>query len=157
MKKLIILGIVVAIFAACGGSSSVDKAISRVEKAIEKVDNNKRKMTDDDWRSLEKELEEPLKVISAALDNDKVGLMVKMKIIAVSTKWAAIITQAGLGEVEKRMVEAGKEFEKAQQELEDSGALKDLEKAIQELGKENGDLAKQLQEAVKELEKTQTQ
>jgi uncharacterized membrane protein (DUF106 family) len=153
MKKLLITGIIVALFAACGGSNSVDKAISKVEKAVEKVDKNKGKMTEADWEALSKEVEEPLKVISDALENDRVGLMTKMKIVAVTAKWAAVIAQAGLSEFGKQMVEAGKELEKTTKELEDSGALKELEKAIQELSNDNSDLAKQLQEAAKALEK----
>ena len=156
MKKLIITGIIVALFAACGGSS-VDKSISKVEKAIEKVEKNKGEMTEADWEALAKEVEEPLKVISDALEKDKVGLVTKMKIVAVSAKWAAVIGQAGLKELGRQMVEAGKELEKAKQELDDSGALKELEKAVQELGNENSDLAKQLQEAVKALQNAQTQ
>ena len=157
MKKLIVAGIIVALFVACGGSNSVDKAISRVEKAVEKVEKNKGNMTESDWESLTKELEEPLKVISDALEKDKVGLMTKMKIIAVSAKWAAVLGQAGLNELGKQMVEAGKELEKATKELEDSGALKELEQAMKELGNENSDLAKKLQEAVRELEKAQAE
>ena len=153
MKKLTILVFMVAIFAACGGSTSVDKAISQVEKAVEKVEKNKGNMTEADWDALSKEVEEPLKVISDALEKDKVGLMTKMKIVAVTAKWAAIITQAGLNELGKQMVEAGMEIEKAAKELEDSGALNELQKAVQELGNENSDLAKQLQEAAKALEK----
>jgi len=157
MKKLIITGIIVAVFAACGGASSVDKAISRVEKAVEKVEKNKGKMTEADWETLAKEVEEPLKVISDALEKDKVGVMTKMKIVAVSAKWAAAISQVGLNELGRQMVEAGKEIEKTTKELEDSGALKELEQAIQELGKENSDLAKQLQEAAKALQNAQSQ
>jgi len=157
MKKLIVSVMIVALFAACGGSSSVDKAISKVEKAVEKVEKNKGNMSQADWEALSKELEEPLKVIADALEKDNVGLMTKMKIVAVSAKWAAAISQVGLNELGRQMVEAGKELEKAKQELDDSGALKELEKAVQELGNENSDLAKQLQEAVKALQNAQTQ
>jgi uncharacterized phage infection (PIP) family protein YhgE len=114
-------------------------------------------MTEADWDALSKEVEAPLKVIADALENDKAGLMTKMKIVAVTAKWATVIAQAGMSELGKQMVEAGKEIEKATKELEESGALKELEKAVQELANENSDLAKQLQEAAKALQNVQSE
>jgi len=162
MKKLIILGIILAICTACGGgSSSVNKAISQVEKAVEKVEKNKGKMTDEDWRNLEKEVEAPLKVIAEALDNDKVGIISKMKILAVTAKWATVLAEAGVKELEKKsgvaMEDWAKELEKAAKDIEqaakefESEHGSDLEKAIKEL--ENSDLVKALEQAAQELQK----
>jgi len=145
MKKLIITGIIVALFVACGGSS-VDKSISKVEKAIEKVEKNKGKMTEADWEALAKEVEEPLKVIADALEKDKVGLMGKMKIIAVTAKWATVLAEAGIGEMGKRLGEAGKELEKANQELQKSDFQKEIENAVKEFEK----AAKELEKAAAE-------
>ena len=145
MKKLIITFSIVALCAACGGSSSLDRSISQVEKALERVEKNKGKMTEADWRALEKEVEEPLKVIAEALESDKIGVMGKMKILAVTAKWATVLAEAGISELEKRTgVERenfGKELEKAAKELEKN---------------EGGDLEKlgaELEKAAKELEK----
>ena len=158
MKKFIIACIVVAICTACGGSS-VDKAISQIEKALEKVEKNKGKMTEDDWRALEKEVEEPLKVISDALDNDKVGVIGKVKILAVTAKWATVLAEAGLKEIEKQtgvaMENWGSELEKAAKELEESGALKELEEAAKQL-QESG-IATEIQKAAQELQKAAEQ
>ena len=122
MKKVIIACIIVAIGVACGGPSAVDKSINKVEQALAKVEKNKGKMTEADWKNLEKELEEPLKIIAEALENDKGGLATKMKIIAVTAKWAAVLSEAGLAEVEKqtgiKRQDLGKELEKAAKELE---------------------------------------
>jgi len=145
MKKLLIAISIVALCAACGGSSSVDKSISQVEKALAKVEKNKGKMTEADWRTLEKEVEEPLKVIAQALESDKVGVVGKMKILAVTAKWATVLAEAGLSELERRTgVERenfGKELEKAAKEIE-KNAGGDLEK-----------LGAELEKAAKELEK----
>ena len=151
MKKLFIACVIVAICTACGGSS-VDKAISQVEKALEKVEKNKGKMTEEDWRTLEKEVEEPLKVIADALDNDKVGVIGKVKILAVTAKWATVLAEAGVSELERRTgVDrenwAG-EIERAGQELGNQ-----LEQAVKEFESENGTTLEQaLEQAVKELE-----
>ena len=151
MKKVLIVCIIVAVCAACGGSQ-VDKAISQVEKALEKVEKNKGKMTEDDWRALEKEVEAPLKVISDALDDDKVGVIGKVKILAVTAKWATVLAEAGMSELEKRTgVErenwAG-EIERATQE-----AGSQLEQAVKEFESEHGTTLEQaLEQAAKELE-----
>jgi hypothetical protein len=128
MKKLIIAGIIVTLFVACGGSSSVDKSISQVEKAIAKVEKNKGKMTEADWKNLEKEVEAPLKIIADALEKDKVGIMGKMKIIAVTAKWATVLAEAGISELGKKtgtdLKNVEKELEKAAKELEKSMGTK---------------------------------
>ena len=145
MKKIFVVLIMVAVCAACGSSSSVDKAISQIEKALDKAEKNKGKMTDEDWRSLEKEVEEPLKVISDALEKDELKLMEKMKIVAVSAKWATTVAAAGISEMVKstsgQREEWVQELEKATQDL-DGDLGKELEKAIQEIEKVVQDLEK---------------
>ena len=142
MKKLIITGIIVVLFASCGGgSSTVDKSISQIEKALQKVEKNKGKMTESDWRNLEKEVEEPLKAITDAMDKNKVGIMGKMKIVAVTAKWAAVLAEAGISEFAN----------KTGIERENFG--KELEKVVKELENNTGDLNKELEKAAKELEK----
>ena len=151
MKKLFIACMMMAVLVACGGSP-VDKAISQVEKALEKVEKNKGKMTEDDWRALEKEVEAPLKVISDALDNDKVGVIGKVKILAVTAKWATVLAEAGMSELERRTgidrENWAGEIEKAGQELGNQ-----LEQAVKEFESENGTTLEQaLEQAAKALE-----
>ena len=123
MKKLIIIGIITALFVGCGGSSSsVDKAISQLEKALDKVEKNKANMTEADWEALGKEMEEPLQVINNAMDSDQVGMMGKLKVITLVAKWTAVATEFGLKQLEKETginrENFGSEFEKAAQEIQ---------------------------------------
>jgi hypothetical protein len=131
MKKIVIIGIIAAIVcSSCGGgATSLDKSISQVEKALEKVERNKGKMSEDDWRVLEKELEEPLKVISDAIESDKVGVLAKVKIVTLAARWTAALAEAGIYEIEKQtgidrdnwgteLEKVAKEIEKATEELE---------------------------------------
>ena len=123
MKKLLIIGIIAAICTACGGgASSVDKAISQVEKSIAKLEKNKGKVTEEEWKALEKEVEEPMKVLADALESDKVGAMSKLKIVALTAKWATVVMEAGFGEMQKQL---GTELENFGEKLED--AVKDIE------------------------------
>lgn len=137
MKKIIIIGIIAAICAGCGGgASSLDKSVSQVEKALEKVEKNKGKMTGDDWQILEKELEEPLKVIADALESDKVSVLAKVKIVALAARWTTALAEAGITEIEKQ---TGIDRDSWEAELEK--VAKELEKAANELEKAAGAVA----------------
>ena len=128
MRKLIFIGIIVAICAGCGGASPVDKAISQVEQALEKVEKNKGNMTEADWENLEKEMEEPLQVIVDALENNKIGMVDRIKVMTLVGKWTAVAMEAGLSEIEKS---TGIDRENFINELEN--AAQELEKNAQEL------------------------
>ena len=98
-KSIIIALITTAFFAvSCGGggSSSVDAALSKIEKAIEKVEKNKTSMTEADWEALSKELEQPAKVLSDALENNQIGAMKKLKISAVMMRYAVVLGEAAI-------------------------------------------------------------
>jgi len=130
MKKLVIVCVIIAIFTGCGGSSSIDKAMGQIEKAIEKVEKNKGKMTENDWHNLEKEVEEPLKVLSDALEKNKVGAIQKIKLITLTAKWATVVMEAGFTEIEKA---TGIDRENWQTEIEKT--VQEIEKAAQEIEK----------------------
>ena len=126
MKKIIIITIIAALFVGCGGSSSsLDKAISQVEKALEKVEKNKGNMTPEDWTALEKEMEAPLQIINNALENNQVGVMSTLKVLTLVGKWAAVATEYGVSQLEK---ETGIDRENFGKEIEN--AVKELEKSI---------------------------
>ena len=119
MKKILIIGIIAVICTGCGGgNSSVDKAISQVEKSIAKLEKNKGKITEEDWKILEKEVEEPMKVLVDAVDSNKVGAMAKLKIIALTARWATVVMQSGFGDVEKQL---GNDYENLGKEIENLG------------------------------------
>ena len=128
MKKIVIIGVIAVIFAGCGGGSSVDKSISQVNKVIEQIEKKKGNMTDEDWKKMEKEAEEPLKVLTEALENNKVSSIAKMKIFAVTVKWAAVLSEAGMKELEEK---TGIDRENFGKELEDA-VKKGIEKAAKE-------------------------
>jgi len=146
MKKIIAFCIVVTLLIGCGGGGNqVDKAISQVNKSIDKIEKSKGKMTEADWKALEKEVEAPLKVLSDALESNKVGALTKIKIVAATTRWATVAMQAGLKEVEKQLgtdlQNLGKEMEKATKDIDLEGLGKELEKAAKELQKAAGEQA----------------
>jgi len=142
MKRFFLISIIAVFLAACG-DSSVDKALDQVDKALQKVEKNKGAMTESDWQNLNTELEAPLKVLSEAIESDKVGAVQKLKIVTVTAKWAAVIMEAGFNQIEietgidrenwgTELEKAAEELEKAAQELEN--ASQDLENAADEAG-----------------------
>lgn len=125
MKKFIMIGVFALFFAGCGGSSStLDGAISQVEKALARVEANQGNLSPEEWKALEVELETPLKVINAALENNEVGVSGTIKVISLLGKWAAVATKYGVSQMEKEVGSSldtfGKELEKVVQGLEES-------------------------------------
>ena len=102
MKRLIIAGIIVTIFTGCSKTSStVDKSITQIEKAINQMEEKKDNLSAEDWYSIEKETEEPMKVVTDALENGQGGVKVKMKLVSLMAKWATVVTDIGFRENEK--------------------------------------------------------
>ena len=95
-KIVIVVIATVFIAVSCGKGSSVDAALSQIEKAMDKVEKNKTSMTEADWKALSEELEQPAKILSEALENNQVGTMTKLKITAVMLRYTAIASEAAL-------------------------------------------------------------
>ena len=144
MKFLAAL-IIAMICVGCGGSSSVDKAITQVEKALENVEKNKRNMTEADWQNLEKEMKEPLQIIANAIEENKIGMVERIKVVTLVAKWSATMMEAGLNQLEK---ETGINREDWGSELEN--VSKEIEKAFE--GIDKGELEKVANELEKALE-----
>lgn len=148
MKKIITLLIyatTVALLAACGGSgSSIDSALSQMEKAMEKVEKNKTSMTEADWRALNEELEEPSRILTEALENNDVGAMKKLKISAVVLRYAAVAGEAAFHTATDSLKNMMGDFP-----LQETLETDEMQQAIQELEKalENDDV----QEVLKKL------
>ena len=129
----------ILLIVACA-KSPVDKAMEKIDKSIEKVEKNKDKMTKKDFEALDKEMEEPLKVLNDALENDEVGALDKLKIVGKVTKWAAVLVSAGFKVV-------GDELGK---ELKESGVTgEDVKKALEGVETTTGDDVKKVLEEVK--------
>lgn len=140
MKKILVILACMAsiiLIVACA-KSRVDKALDKIDKSIKKVEKSKDKMTKADFEALDKEMEEPLKVLNDALEDDEVGALDKLKIVGKVTKWAAVLVSAGF---KTATDEIGKE-------LKESGVTgDDLKKAFKEVETAGGEIEKALKEA----------
>lgn len=80
---------------ACGGSP-VDKALAKLDDAIEKLEKKGDKMTKDEMDAIMKDLEEPVSVLNKTIEDNEVGGVTKIKIIAKVTKPTALATKVGI-------------------------------------------------------------
>ena len=120
----------ILLIVACA-KSPVDKAMEKIDKSIEKVEKNKDKMTKKDFEALDKEMEEPLKVLNDALENDEVGALDKLKIVGKVTKWAAVLVSAGfkvVDDVKKVLEEVKSTGDEVKKTLEELQSASDEEK-----------------------------
>ena len=76
---------------ACGGSP-VDKALAKLDDAIEKLE----KKGEDEMDAIMKDLEEPVSVLNKTIEDNEVGGVTKIKIIAKVTKLTALATKVGI-------------------------------------------------------------
>ena len=76
----------ILLIVACA-KSPADKAMEKIDKSIEKGREEQRQDDKKDFEALDKEMEEPLKVLNDALENDEVGALDKLKIVGKVTKW----------------------------------------------------------------------
>lgn len=105
MKKTIVALMCIVslvIMTACGGSP-VDKSLKKIDTAIEKLEKaNKKgeKLSKEDMEQIGKDLEEPLKVLNEALENDEIGGVTKLKIVAKVSKLSILAISAGLKDLD---------------------------------------------------------
>lgn len=106
MKKTIVALMCIVslvIMTACGGGSPVDKSLKKIDTAIEKLEKaNKKgeKLSKEDMEQIGKDLEEPLKVLNEALENDEIGGVTKLKIVAKVSKLSILAISAGLKDLD---------------------------------------------------------
>ena len=106
MKKTIVAFMCIVslvIMTACGGGSPVDKSLKKIDTAIEKLEKaNKKgeKLSKEDMDQIGKDLEEPLTVLNEALENDEVGGIEKIKIVAKVSKLSILAIGAGLKDLD---------------------------------------------------------
>ena len=138
----------ILLIVACA-KSPVDKAMEKIDKSIEKVEKNKDKMTKKDFEALDKEMEEPLKVLNDALENDEVGALDKLKIVGKVTKWAAVLVSAGFkvvgDELGKELKESGEDVKKALEGVETTTG-DDVKKVLEEVKSTGDEVKKTLEE-----------
>ena len=132
----------ILLIVACA-KSPVDKAMEKIDKSIEKVEKNKDKMTKKDFEALDKEMEEPLKVLNDALENDEVGALDKLKIVGKVTKWAAVLVSAGFKVVGD---ELGKELKESGVTGEETTTGDDVKKVLEEVKSTGDEVKKTLEE-----------
>lgn len=105
MKKTIVALMCIVslvIMTACGGSP-VDKSLKKIDTAIEKLEKaNKKgeKLSKEDMEQIGKDLEEPLKVLNEELENDEIGGVTKLKIVAKVSKLSILAISAGLKDLD---------------------------------------------------------
>ena len=145
--KLIIMAVAIVFVAvSCGKGSSVDAALSQIEKTMDKVEKNKTSMTEADWKALSEELEQPIKILDDALESNQIGAIKKIKISAVMLRYMTVVGEAAIHTVtdslkvkleETHLVDSISAVSNKLQEVFESDEIK---RAMQELQKAAGEL-----------------
>ena len=160
---ILVLFAIMTLAVSCGGGSSIDAALSQMEKAMDRVEKNKSSMTEADWRALDAELEQPATILKDAMESSGVGAIAKVKITAAMLRYAAVLGEAALYTVADSLnikmedMHLGDSLSSINNQLQDAMNSDEMKKAMDELQKTlNSDELKgamqELQKATKELE-----
>ena len=133
-----------------GGSSSVDAALSQMEKAMDKVEENKTSMTEADWKALAAELEQPAKILEEAVESNSLGAMARLRITAAMMRYVAILSEAALHTVTDSLNVHMEEFNEKMEEMNLSDSLSIVGDQLKEALN-----SEELKNAVQELQNAQ--
>jgi len=144
--KIIIAVIAIAVITVSCGSkgSSIDAALAKIEKAMDKVEKNKTSMTEADWKALEAELEQPAKVLSDALESNQVSTLKKLKISAAIMRYTVVLSEAAMRTAVEQLEEThfADSIAAVTEQLHDVLAGDEMKQALQELQKATEELHK---------------
>jgi hypothetical protein len=140
IHKFVVTTVVALFIVSCGGggSTSVDAAISHIEKVMAKIEKNKTSMTAADWEVLGAELEPYANVLNDALENNQIGAMKKIKISATLMRWAVVVGEAAMhtySDSLKVVMEGMNELKDVFESDEMQEAMQEAQKALEELQK----------------------
>jgi ABC-type glycerol-3-phosphate transport system substrate-binding protein len=141
--KITIMAMAIAFIAvSCGSDSSVDAALSQIEKAMDKVEKNKSSMTEADWQVLNEELEQPLSVLNKALEDNKVSALKKLKISAAALRFATVAGEAALHTVTDSLKIQIEDSQITNEQIQEMFNNEEMTQAMQELEKVSEELQK---------------
>jgi hypothetical protein len=117
MKKAVLLYLMTGMFAVslltgCGGKSAVDDSIAQIEQAIEKLEKKGTDVTEEDWTAFGEEIREPLDELKKALEENRVGAIKKIRIVALAGKLITVAGKSGFSAVADETMKKFRELEK---------------------------------------------
>ncbi len=90
MKKIIYLllfALTATMIVSCAKNEG-EKALAEMEKITETAEKNKDKLTREEWKKLAIRFEENEKIANEAAEAGKIGVTDRIKLIAITTRWA---------------------------------------------------------------------
>jgi len=108
MKKIVcvlLFAFTITVLFSCGRNEG-EKALAEMEKIVEKAEKGKNELTADEWKELAASFEEQEKVANEAAANGKLGVVDRMKLVALTARWAAASKPNLLDEMMSKITEA---------------------------------------------------
>ncbi len=124
LMYLLLFAFAMTMSISCGKNEGKN-AITEMERIVEKAEKEKDNLTADEWKELAASFEENEKIINEAAAKGKLGVTDRMKLIALTARWAgAYGTSAMMDDV----------FERLEKELNTDGTSSDsLEEIVDSL------------------------
>ncbi len=133
MKKILYLFVIafaVMALVSCGRSEG-KSALRDLEKIVEKAEKNKDKLSAEEWKELFAEFQEKEAIANEAAEKNELGITGKVKLLALTTRWAAAYGPRMFEDMASEMDEAGlNDFEGELKKM--GGELKEMLKSLSE-------------------------
>ena len=109
MKKIVFLllfAFAIITIISCGRQNEGKKALAEMERIVEKAETEKNELTADEWKELAASFEENEKIANKAAETGKLGVADRMKLVALTARWAAMAETTLLNEFFSKINEA---------------------------------------------------
>ncbi len=108
MKKIVyvlLFAFAITVLFSCGRNEG-EKALAEMEKIVEKAEKRKSELTVDEWKELTASFEEYGKIANEAAESGKLGVVDKMKLVALAARWAIVSKPTLLDEMMSKITES---------------------------------------------------
>ncbi|MGI6521438.1 MAG: OmpA family protein [Fermentimonas sp.] len=108
MKKIVnvlLFAFAITVLISCGRNEG-EKALAEMEKIVEKAEKRKSELTADEWKELAVSFEEYEKVANEAAESGKLGVVDRVKLVALTARWATVSKPNLLEEMMSKITEA---------------------------------------------------
>ncbi len=102
---VLLFAFAITVLTSCGRNEG-EKALAEMEKIVEKAEKSKNELTADEWKELVVSFEEYEKVANEAAANGKLGVVDRVKLVALTARWATVSKPNLLDEMMLKITEA---------------------------------------------------
>jgi|GEM_PF-6056317 hypothetical protein len=115
MKKAefsILITVLLFVAVSCG-KNTVSRALTETEKIVSEAEKKKNTLTAEEWGEMNKKMEDQMRIINQALEDNHLKLTDRLKFLEIVARWTTVATEIGMKEIETHTGKVMEELMKA--------------------------------------------